>query len=223
VLIALVALLLAAPTQTEYTPPSGQGRAVIMLSGHSGPPLYVSYAQHLAAAGYYVVLLDGKDILNRDRQGDARLDLAIARVQASPHALPGKVAVIGFSQGGGGALDHAATKPKHVAVVVAYYPETDFILPGFKDVKTFVRRFDVPIVVYAGVKDTYNACCFIETARALQSYAQQLGKLFELVEYPNAHHGFNLATQNFREADSADAWTRTLDTLHHYLDNQARN
>ena len=82
-LLALVALLVAAPAQREYTPPSGQGRAVIMLSGHTGPPLYVSYAEHLAAAGYYVVLLDGKDILNRDRQGDARLDLAALGAAAS--------------------------------------------------------------------------------------------------------------------------------------------
>jgi dienelactone hydrolase len=216
-LVPQAAAAVSPPAQTAYEPPSGRGHVVIMLSGHSGPPAYVSYAQRLAAVGYYVVLLDGKDILNKDRQGNARLLLAIARAKATPNALPGKVAVIGFSQGGGAALDHAATKPDLVSIVIAYYPETDFIASTFGDMRTFVDRFKVPVIVYAGVKDTYHTCCFIANARAMESYAQQLRKPFELVEYPNAHHGFNLDGSNFRDADASDAWNRTLVALDTYF------
>lgn len=43
---------------------------------------------------------------------------------------------------------------------------------------------------------------------------------FELIVYPDAHHGFNLASpQVYREQDAADAWQGTTDFLkqHHPL------
>jgi len=67
------------------------------------------------------VLLDGKDILTREQDGRGNLSRAIARAQVSPHALPGKTVVIGFSQGGGAALVHAADMPEVVSAVIAYY------------------------------------------------------------------------------------------------------
>lgn len=95
-----------APAQTAYVPASGKGPAVIVLSGASGPRFYEAFAAALAKEGFYAVLLDGNDV-SRDAQGAARLRSAIERAQSAPHVVPGKVAVVGFSLGGGAALVHA--------------------------------------------------------------------------------------------------------------------
>src|SRR5262245_25232689 len=92
------------PAQTAYAPASGKGPIVVLLSGHSGPGYYQPIAGAVAKLGYYAVLLDGKDILTREQDGRGNLHKAIERAQASPNAVPGKAAVIGFSRGGGGSL-----------------------------------------------------------------------------------------------------------------------
>jgi len=103
------------PAQTAYPPPGGKGPIVVLLSGHSGPDYYQPIAAAVARLGYYAVLLDGKDILTREQDGLGNLRQAIARAQASPYALSGRTAVIGFSQGGGAALVHAADLPEVVS------------------------------------------------------------------------------------------------------------
>src|SRR6267142_1526169 len=107
------------PAQTAYAPAKGPGPVVIVLSGASGQNSYHAYAGELSRLGYYSVLLDGNDILTRQQDGAANLKKAIDRAQRSPHALPGKAAVVGFSRGGGGALAHGANMPEEVSMVVA--------------------------------------------------------------------------------------------------------
>jgi dienelactone hydrolase len=70
----------------------------------------------------------------------------VARAQASPHALPGKTVVIGFSQGGGVALVQAADMPEVISAVVAYYAQTNFVA----DASLIARRFQVPVLILAG-------------------------------------------------------------------------
>jgi pimeloyl-ACP methyl ester carboxylesterase len=199
------------PAQTEFAPRGGPGRVVMLLSGHSGPRLYEEYATALADEGYDVVVLDGKDILAADQKGGERLAAAITRAQRSPHALPGKVAVIGFSQGGGGALTHAARWPVLVAAVVAYYPETDF-MARYGGVAAYVARFRVPVLVLAGGVDTYHDCCLIGTMREMEKSARERGADFALVVYPEAEHGFNLRI-GLRPGDAEDAWRRANEML----------
>jgi dienelactone hydrolase len=94
------------PWQKEFYPPSGKGRATVVVSGHTGPGNYAYFAKDLAAQGYYVVLVDGNDFftkaLSKNDVGRNQLRGVILRAQQSPHALPGKVAVVGFFQGGSG-------------------------------------------------------------------------------------------------------------------------
>lgn len=187
----------------------------MLLSGHSGPSQYQPIAVDIARLGYYAVLLDGKDILATDQRGGERLKAAILRAQRSDHAVPGKVAVIGFSQGGGGALTYATRLPDLVAIVVTYYPETDFIT-RYTDYKTFVSRFQVPILILAGGEDTYHNCCLIETMRVLETSAREVGAPLELIVYPHADHGFNLRS-GYRPDDAADGWRRTTALLRQYL------
>ena len=209
------------PAQTAYAPATGKpGPVIIAISGHTGPTSYQAYAAELAKLGYYVVLVDGKDILNPEHTGPANWSKAINRAQNSPNAMPGKVAVIGFSQGGGGALYNAANMPDAVSMVVAYYPYTR---TWANNINALVKRFQVPVLVLAGGKDRYNDCCVIESMRAMEAAANAVQAQFELVVYPEANHGFNLETgasgepiRAYRPDDARDAWHRTVEMLKHY-------
>ena len=209
------------PAQTAYAPSNGQpGPVIIAISGHTGPTSYQAYAAELAKLGYYVVLVDGKDILNPEHTGPANLSKAIIRAQNAPNAVRGKVAVIGFSQGGGGTLYNAANMPDLVSMVVAYYPYTK---TWADKIDSLVSHFQVPVLVLAGQRDRYKECCVIETAQAMEAAAKAKGVRFELVVYPEANHGFNLKTGAsgepmgaYREDDDRDAWRRTIDMLKLY-------
>ena len=202
------------PAQTAHLPAKVPAPVVLLLSGQTGPANYQFYAAEVARLGYYAVLLDGKDILTRTQDGAGNLKKAIQRAQGSPNAAPGKVGVIAFSQGGGGALAHAVVLPELVSMVVAHYPATNWIqnMPGA------VKRFQVPLLVLTGERDRYNNCCLIDSMRAMESAAKDGAAGFELVVYPQADHGFNLPNgPTFRKDDAADAWRRTSTMLEKYL------
>jgi dienelactone hydrolase len=208
------------PAQTAYAPANGPGPVIIVISGQTGPTSYKKFASEVAALGYYSVLLDGKDILNRELTGVGNLKKAIERAQLSPHAVKGKAAVIGFSLGGGGALYNATTLQDLVSVVIAYYPYTR----SWADkMGWFVRRFRVPVLVMAAERDRYKECCVIESIRAMETAAKDNGMQFELVVYPEANHGFNLEkgasgepASAYRHDDDRDAWRRTVKMLKLY-------
>jgi len=202
-------------SQKEYEPPKGKGRAVVVLSGHSGPGNYAYVAKDLAEQGYYAVLFDGNDFWVKRGGSEALLKRVITHSQQSPHALPGKVAVVGFSRGGGSALTYATRMPELVSAVVVYYPGTQHIT----NPNNFVSEIKVPTLMFAGGRDTYNNCCLIETARKLADAAKKSqGKvILEVFEYPNAKHGFTIkSSEAWSPTDTADAFRRTLDHLRQY-------
>jgi dienelactone hydrolase len=205
----------ASDREIDLSPPSGSGRVVVMLSGIDGTAPYKPYAEEVAKLGYYVVLIDGRQILSEDKQGGDRLAKAIAAAQASSKAKPGKVAVIGFSMGGGGALSYAERQPDAVAMVIAYYPATSFIAK-ITDMKSFVDKFQVPLLAFAGAKDTFRSCCLLANIQSMQATAKDLGKSMDLVVYPDAQHNF-IKDATYRAADADDAWKRTTAALAQYL------
>ena len=195
----------AGPPQKEYLPKAGTGRVVVVISGQTGASNYTSISQDFADAGYYTVLVDGNDLWIKGGGGSALLQGVIARAQASPHAVAGKVGVVGFSLGGAAALTYAARMPEHVATVVVMYPLTSFI----QDPVDFVGKIKVPVLMLAGTADTYKSCCTIEKARALAEAAKanpDVAPLFVLHEYEGADHGFNMNTSHQRAlvSDSRD-------------------
>src|SRR5664279_2466864 len=95
------------PSQKEYEPTKGKGRVVVVVSGQTGPGNYAYIAKDFAEQGYYAVLVDGNDYWIKGGGGEALLKGVITRSQKSPHALPGKVAVVGFSLGGASSLTYA--------------------------------------------------------------------------------------------------------------------
>jgi dienelactone hydrolase len=200
------------PAQREIPPPSGTGRVVIVISGKMGPDYYQDVAERVAKLGYDTILLSGDDILNPDRQGGMRLGQTIERAKSSTHALPGKVGVIGFSEGGGGALFFATQRPETVAVVVMFYPETAFLLKAGADLKHLASNFKVPALVLQGGKDDFKNCCVPATIGTIAADAKEAGKVFDLVVYPEANHDF-IKGANYRASDAADAWKRTAEAL----------
>lgn len=207
--------------QTAYSPDNNRpGPVVIVISGQMGPDSYHFYAAELARLGYHSVLIAGKDILNSEQTGFANLTKTIERALRSPNAVKGKVAVVGFSLGGGGALYHAANMPNLVSMVVAYYPATK---TWANKIDSLVNHFQVPVLVLAAQRDRYKECCVIETAQAMEGAAKAKGLRFDLVVYPEANHGFNLPIGAkgepmgaYREDDARDAWRRTVNMLKLY-------
>jgi len=207
-----------AVVQEVFEPAAAKGSAVIVISGRSGRERYRDYAAKLAALGYYAVLIDGNEILfrpedARGRDGAASLRAVIASAQGSPRALAGKVALVGFSLGGGGALLHGTSLQEHVSAVVAYYPSITVFGP---DMAPLASRLTVPVLVLAGERDRYFNCCLIETMRDLEAAARARQAQLELVVYPQADHGFNLNVPTFRADDADDAWRRATAFLESY-------
>jgi carboxymethylenebutenolidase len=198
------------PRIEAFPPASGKGTIVIVVSGASGPELYRDYSARLAQLGYYAVLVNGNDILIRSGAdgvmvGAANLRTVISESQKAPEAIAGKVALVGFSIGGGGVLRHGASQKDLVSAVVAYYPSITRAGPDYTGPAS---EMWVPILILAGEQDRYNNCCLAESMRSLEQAAKARGASLELVIYPDADHGFNLATPAFRAADSEDAWAR---------------
>lgn len=185
---------------------------MVVISGATGLVRYRHFGQQLAELGYYAVLIDGKKILTRDEDGTSNLRTVIAEAQASPQGLPGKVMVIGFSQGGGGVLAHAAAMPELVNAAVAYYPSTRWA----RDLSAVVERIQIPVLVLAGARDRYNNCCLVESMREMEALAKARQIPLELVVYPDAGHAFNLSTANYRAEETADAWRRVVAMLARY-------
>jgi dienelactone hydrolase len=184
---------------------------VIVLSSLSGPIYAVTFARDFAALGYDAVLFDGWDVPRWDAKGGENLRQMIAAVQRSPHALPGKVAVVDYSLGGGDAIVHASTMRDLVSVVVAFCPGTRFI----PDKEALIDRWTVPTLVFAADADNYANCCNIETIRTMASYAKDRGAPFELVVYPGAQHA--VLTDHSKPDAAADSWQRTVVALNQHV------
>ena len=202
-----------ARAQEEFPPPQGMGRLVVLASGMSGPEHYREVSADIAKLGYDVVLFDGNAEENTQGHGVKR---DIDRARSMPHALPGKVALVGFSLGGGMDLYYGTQLTDDVAGVVVWFPANSFI----KDVPGFGNRLQVPLVVLAGGKDHFrDNCCTADKDSILEQAAKSAGKSFDLTVYPDANHDFSKGGANYREKDYADGLQRTADALKTFLGN----
>jgi len=206
---SLLAALLVAPcalAEEEIAPPQGKGHVVVFVSGILGPKHDKALSEAIAALGYDVYVCDGRQIA---KMPGPNLRAAIQAAQQSPHALPGKVALVGISLGGGFALALGSEWSDLVAADIVWYPATGFAarLAGF------TRRISVPVLMFAGESDHFENCCLIETARAIEASAKAANAPFELVTYPGADHDFIKGGHNYNAADYEDALNRTAAKL----------
>jgi dienelactone hydrolase len=213
--IAVVLTCLAAASvaraQQEFPPPQGKGRVVVMGSGMSGPEHYTTVAREIAELGYDVVLFDGNTW--EGTHGDG-VKVAIAQAQQMPHALPGKVALVGFSLGGGMELYYGAQWSDQVLGGVLWYPANMFIsdLPGFGS------RLAVPLLVFGGGRDHFrNDCCTADKDTQLQAAAQAAGKSFDLKIFPDADHDFVKDGAHYNPHDYDVAFQMTAARLRVYF------
>jgi dienelactone hydrolase len=220
-LVSLAAMLVAllapqlAIAQEEIPPPSGKGRLVVVLSGATGAGNYRVIAGRIAALGYDVALFDSNTInaAKKGRPLSAALRDAIAQARQLPHALPGKIGMVGFSLGGGMVLGYGSAWSDDVAVVAAWYPSTREI----KDVPAFAGRIRVPVVMFAGTADEFNFCCMIDKARDIAKAAKAANAPFELTTYAGVHHGFTIPGTNYDPGSTDDALARTAAALKRHL------
>jgi dienelactone hydrolase len=212
----MLAVLLAASigqAQQEFPPPQGKGRVVVLASGASGPAHYTTVAREIAELGYDVVLYDGR--LTLGTHGDG-VKTIILQAQQMPHALPGKVALLGFSIGGGMCFYFASQWPDLVSGEVLWYPMNNFI----HDVPGFAGRLKVPIQVFAGAKDHYrDGCCLASLDSQLAAASTAAGKPFKIIVYPDAEHDFVYGGDHYNPKDYADAFKQTAEMLKVYLSN----
>jgi dienelactone hydrolase len=212
-LITLVAGVRVARAQEEFPPPQGKGRVVLVSSGMSGMGHYREVSKDIAALGYDVFLVDGN---GEENTRGAGLRADIQKAMAAPHGLPGKIALVGFSLGGGEQLYWGGQLPDQVAGIIVWFPANAFIknVPGFGD------RLQVPVVVFAGGKDHYRSgCCTADKDAALRDAAKAAGKSFDLTIYPDADHGFVKGDDHYNPKDHADAFAKTADALKTFFAN----
>lgn len=212
--IAIVVIAGLSPVRAAdwQAPETGSGPAVILLSGASGTQAYRWYAMDVAKLGYTAILVDGSEVCassssgcwKSDKESAENLRKMIANAQSDKRVTPGKISVIGFSLGGGGALVHAASSADLVAGVVAYYPSISKI----PDLRATASKVAVPTLVIAGERDSFK-CCRVESMREFELGSRESKNPVELVVYPEADHGFNLDGSRFRAEDTSDAWERT--------------
>ncbi|HEY1858154.1 alpha/beta hydrolase family protein [Acidocella sp.] len=205
-------LCMAAPAkaQQEIPPPQGKGPVVVVVSGAMGAAAYLAPARRIAALGYDVVLVDGNAV--KGSQG-AALKAVVQNAPNAPHGLPGKVGMVGFSLGGGMALFYASRWPDLVSVIVAWYPATSMI----GGIPVFVGKIKVPVLMFAGVEDSYHNCCLITTARQLAEAATVQNAPLQLITYPNVGHDFVLAGAAYAPSAASDSWRRATAELAQYL------
>ena len=209
--IALLACARVVRAQQEFPPPQGKRRVVLVSSGVSGVDHYKEISADIAKLGYDAVLVDGS---KEEGTRGATVKADIATALAMPHAMPGKVALVGFSAGGGEVMYYGTQWPDQVAVVAAWFPANSFI----KDLPGFGNRLAVPLVVFAGGKDHYRKeCCTADKDMALADAARAAGKMFDLTVYPDAQHDFSKGGTNYNAKASADAFQKTADALMKYF------
>lgn len=211
--VSITAPPAAAQTMEFVAPEATPAPAVIVISGLSGIPRYRGFAKALAELGYAAVLVDGRDITSRPGSSAENMKKVLAAVRTDARVRPGKVAVIGLSLGGGGALVHATDQPDSIAVVAAFYPP----LTRLRSIAETASRVRVPTLILAGEKDTYQSCCLIESVREFESAAKAANAPVTVVTYPDADHAFNLYGSTYRHADAADAWARVLELIVKHL------
>jgi dienelactone hydrolase len=219
-LIAILMMMFVpglAAAQELIRSPSGKGRLAVVLSGATGSGNYREIATRIAGLGYDVVLFDSNKIIAsaQNKNYGAALRAAVAQARQIAGMPTGKIAMVGFSLGGGLALGLGSTFSDEVAVVSAWYPMTSEI----KNVPGFVGRISVPVVMFAATNDDYKFCCLITKADEIAGAAKAANAPFELTRYAGAKHGFSVPNADFDRAATDDALARTATALRRYLPN----
>jgi dienelactone hydrolase len=194
--------------------------AVVMMHGCSGllskngrfRPIYRAWARELLKQGYVVLVVDSttsrgfgetcsaskeRRIMWRDRPKDAYA--ALKYLQAQSYVQPDRVALMGWSQGGGVVLlsinDRSIGRPVGLAhdfaAAVAFYPGAcaeKWQTAPFTQVPAQGWTSRIPLLVLFGEADVWTQ---LKPCAAFIAAAQARGNPIELKTYPDAVHAFD--------------------------------
>jgi len=175
-------------------------------------PLYRAWAREFLRQGYVVLVVDSaksrgfgqtcsaseaRKVMWRDRPKDAYA--ALRWLQAQPFVRPDRVALAGWSQGGGVVLltisDKSIGRPAGLnsdfAAAVAFYPGAcaeKFQTQPFTDVPPQGWTTHVPLLVLFGEDDVWTQ---LRPCEAFLSAAKARGNAVELRTYAHAVHAFD--------------------------------
>ncbi len=209
------------PVKVEFYPAAGTAKRPVILMLHGGQGWggaegriddFWHYAREIAGHGfdaYMVYYYSGQDVA--DRKANAPM-VSIRRfpawaklvsdLTADVKRLPtsnGKVALIGFSNGGNLSA-HATPLDPNIDAAVIYYG-------GVSRVPGFVPKRFPPLLIFHGEADTREP---IERGVKLFKTAKLLGGPVEFHSYPGVNHGFG---QNLGTSAADDAFARTISFL----------
>lgn len=200
---------------------NGPGPAVIFahgcggLIGRSGiNAREIAWAQRLTGDGYRVLMVDSftpRGVKSMCAPATFRSEVyrarpqdmygALAYLQAQPFVDPGRIALMGWSQGGGAVLNTLRTKSaarpaglvpaRDFQAAVAFYPGS--CRPERQPGGWSSR---IPLMVLTGEKDVWTP---LEPCAALLTQAAQAGSLVTLHIYPGAYHDFDWPGLAYRE------------------------
>jgi dienelactone hydrolase len=215
-----------------YRPP-GEGRfpAVVLLHGCDGrlsPAGEQREAHKLVALGYVVLAVDSFGPRGVQHRCVQEVGVPVDRVMDAYGALqylasrtdidPGRVAVMGYSQGGMTAIS-AVTRggvetlfPRHFKAAVAYYPGCDN------------TEVSAPTLILIGALDEWTPT---RNCREMVARQSGTGAAVELFVYPGAYHAFNFPRDrpveyfghriDYNEAADRSAWSETARFLRQNL------
>jgi dienelactone hydrolase len=182
----------------------GIGRlpAVVLMHGSGGiSPAMEAWTHQLNSMGISTFVIDGFSgrgltSVNQDQARLGRLNFildiygALEMLAKHPRVDPDRIALMGFSRGGQGAL-YASLKRFHemwnrsgaqFAAYVAFYPDCATTYAGDTDV------VDRPIRIFHGTPDDYNP---VASCKAYVARLQEDKRDVTLTEYPDSQHGFD--------------------------------
>jgi dienelactone hydrolase len=176
-----------AAIQGYLSRPKGAGPfpAVVLLHTCLGLPAErASIGERIAAWGYVALYVDDfatrglKETCAVDfKQALADADGALAYLASLPYVDPGKIAAVGFSQGGDTALKIAAGGAADFKAAAAFYPPCANLVGA---------TLDIPTLIVVGAKDEVTPAA--DCARLAKSQAPGMVKF---VVYSGAAHAFD--------------------------------
>ncbi len=176
--------------------PSGKGPfpAVIVLHTRGGlQAAEYDAARHLSTEGYVAVAVDF-----HAKGGIDNIDKAYDFLARNPAVAPGRIGVLGFSQGGAVAVEfvshsHRFTE-RRLAAIVSYFPGKSPALITGPELP--------PILFLHGSLDVYLTPAHLKTFCAGQ---HRLGAQCEAVIYEGVKHAFDRVTRDYQGYDRAAA------------------
>jgi carboxymethylenebutenolidase len=197
----------------------GCRRAIIVIHEWWGLNEWIKeQAEKLAANGYIALAVDlyqGRVTVDhseaRKLKRGLREEHAIGDLKAAfdylvgrPDVDPKHICSLGWSMGGGLAVQLAIHEPRLAACVVNY---------GLLPTNTAdIQRIDVPVL---GIFGALDRAIPPDKVRAFEECMKVAGKRVDIKIYNGVGHAFENSTnkKNYRPAAAADAWFHTLEFL----------